>query len=114
MRKGLKDVRDRRARHDHRWRDMAIGGLVEQDRALVLIQHAGIDPDDVWAVFERCWPQAVLTDVAGIKPSFRLIVDDAADLAQCRRGIEPLRIAIMPMTASMIPAGYKEPLPVLF
>ncbi len=46
--KGLRDVRDRSARHDNRWRDMAIGGLVEQERAMVIVQHAGIDLDEVW------------------------------------------------------------------
>jgi hypothetical protein len=112
--KGLRDVRDRSARHDNRWRDMAIGGLVEQERAMVIVQHAGIDLDEVWGVLERRWPQAVLTDVGGIEPSFRLIADDVAGLALPRRDIEPLWIAVKPMIAAMTPAGCKEPSPVLF
>ncbi len=55
-----------------------------------------------------------MTEVGGIEPSFRLIVDDAAGLALQRRGIEPLRIAVKPMIAAMMPAGCKEPSPVLF
>jgi hypothetical protein len=50
MRKGLRDVRDRTSRRDHRWRSVVLAGISGQDRALILVQHAGINFDE----FGRC------------------------------------------------------------
>lgn len=56
LRKGLRDVRDRTARQDHRWAAVAIAGLVDGDRALLLVEHHGIERRLLWSVLERRWP----------------------------------------------------------
>ena len=94
LRRGLKDVRDRKSRQDRRWAAVTFSGLANGNRALVLAQHPTIDRDDVWTVLEQRWPSVVLSDVGVVEPLSWMIVDDAAALACRRRGIEPIRMFI--------------------
>jgi hypothetical protein len=100
LRKALRDVRDRVARHHRRWRSVAMAGLADGDRALVLIEHAGIGRTEVHSVLARRWPLVTLHDAHEIVPNSCLSVADAADLARRKRGIEGLRIVIMPQRGS--------------
>jgi heme exporter protein D len=96
LRKGLRDVRDRAARQDQQWAGVTMAGLLSERTAMVLIHHAALDRAEIWWAFATRWPEAVLVDVAGAEPSWRMTATDAAALARCRRGIEPIRITIMP------------------
>jgi hypothetical protein len=115
LRKGLRDVRDRIACHDRRWRSVAMAGLVDGDRALILVQHPAIDRDQVWSIFERRWSEVVLQDVGDIEPSSRMTVEDAVNLARCRRGVEPIRIVILAqMAATPWPTSWDDqPMPMI-
>lgn len=115
LRKGLRDVRDRTARKDHRWGAVAMAGLVDGDRALLLVQHHGIDRASLWSVLERRWPGVLLTDPGCIEPASAMTVGDAAALACRRRGLEPIRIIILPQVIAMtMQANWDEPMPMLF
>jgi hypothetical protein len=104
LRKGLRDVRDRAARHDHRWAAVAMAGLTDEGRALILIQHAGITRDELWTRFERRWPAVIVVDRGDATPSSRMTVDAAAALARRRRGIEPIcaKISLDPPRRDLI------------
>jgi hypothetical protein len=64
-------------------------------RALVLISHQGVDRCEVLDMLCRRWPDVVLKDLAQEEPVWEMATDDAADLGSRRRGIEPLRLAVM-------------------
>ena len=44
----------------------------------------------------RRWPGIVLKDLAQEEPAWEMTPDEAADLGTRRRGVEPLRILVMP------------------
>jgi hypothetical protein len=102
LRRALRDVRDRAARHDHCWRGVALAGLLDADRMamVTLIRHAGIDRTEVWDTLERRWPEVILADRDGTAPSSGLTVKDAAELARRKRGIESLRIIVAPQAVA--------------
>lgn len=82
------------------WRSVAFAGMIGGDhRALVMISHQGIDRREVLGVLCRRWPDIALKDLEHEEPTVAMLADDAADLGRCRRGIEPLRIVIMPQHA---------------
>ena len=87
LRKGLRDVRDRAARDDPRWQQVVFGGMLDGDRMLMLVQHAGISRGDVWRMLERRWSNVMITDPDGTVP-FSMDQNLAEHLARCRRGIE--------------------------
>jgi hypothetical protein len=113
LRKGMRDVRDRTAHRDPRWAGVAIAGLTDGDRALILIRHPGIDRAEVWARFERRWPEIVLCNPGKFEPSYQMAVANAVALARCRRGIEPTRIVVMPQVAATLSLSEGEPMPML-
>ena len=115
LRKGLRDVRDRAARQDHRWKAMAMAGLADGDRALMLVQHPGIKRASLWSVLELRWPDVVLADPGRIEPTSAMPVGTAAALARRRRGIEPIRVVVPPQVmAAVSQEDWNEPLPVCF
>jgi hypothetical protein len=112
LRKALRDIRDRATREDRRWKSVAMAGLCDGNRALILIHHPGIDRDEVWDILERRWPEIILTDPGNIEPTTRITVNQAADLARRKRGIEPLRIILAPRRAAS--TAWDEPMPMVF
>jgi hypothetical protein len=95
LRRGLRDVRDRMARRRNRWR----GGLLRWHRrrrrhGVDADHHEGIDRHEVEAVLRRRWPNAVVKELEQEAPTVAMLPGDAANLGQCRRGVEPLRIVI--------------------
>lgn len=92
-----------------------MAGLVDGDRALLLVQHPGIDRVEAWATLRRRWPDVVLSSPGDIAPSSAMTVGDAAALARCRRGLEPSRIVILPQVlAMMLQTDWDEPMPMTF
>jgi hypothetical protein len=64
--------------------------------ALVLVSHDGADQREVEDVLRRRWPNAVVKELEQEEPTVAMTAEDAADLGRCRRGVEPLRVVIMP------------------
>ena len=90
-----------------------IGG---DHRALVLISHQGVDRREVQDVLCRRWPDVVLKDLEQEEPTWEMTPDEAADLGMRRRGVEPLRIMVMPQRITRVtvaPLREIEPMPVL-
>jgi hypothetical protein len=113
LRRGLRDVRDRMARHSWRWREVCCAGMAGGDgTALVMVTHDGVHQREVEDVLRRRWPDVVVKTLEQEQPAVAMTVEDAAALGQCRRGVEPLRIVIMPQHDRVV-APIIEPVPVL-
>lgn len=116
LRRGLRDVRDRTARQRRAWRDLTFAGMAGADRtAWIMIAHDGVDQDEVQDALRRRWPRVVVKGLAAQEvPQHAVTVEDAVQLGRCRRGIEPLRIVIMPQRAALpAPPSIIKPMPVL-
>jgi hypothetical protein len=114
LRRASRDVRDRTARRWRRWRKVCVAGLADGDRtALLLVAHQGIDRREVQDVLRHRWPAVVVKTLEHEAPTVTMSAIDAADLGRCRRGIEPLRIVVMPQQDRQIAAPMIEPMPVL-
>jgi hypothetical protein len=97
LRRALRDVRDRTARSRNQWRTVCFAGMVGGDgKALILIEHEGVDRQELLAVLQRRWPEVVLKNLDNEAPTSTVTADNAADLARFRRGVEPLRIVVLP------------------
>jgi hypothetical protein len=103
------------ARRKRRWCDVAFAGIAGSDhRALVLVSHEGIDRHEVQVVLRRRWPDAVLQEPEWEAPSLAVTPIEAARLGQHRRGVEPLRIVIMPQKCEKADVQpIVEPMPVV-
>lgn len=123
LRRALRDVRDRCARHDPRWLRVAVDGLAETDGAILCIRHMGLDADTLREVLLQRWPTAVVgswtTDRAAAAHGI-LLTADAAALATVGRGIEPLRIKVggrrhlrRGKARRYIQPGWGDPMPVI-
>ena len=103
LRRGLRDVRDRTARRWRRWRTVSFAGLMGGDHtALLMISHQGVDRREVLDVLRRRWPDVVVKDLEQEEPAWTMTADDAADLGSRRRGVEPLRIVVMPQKITRV------------
>ena len=61
LRRAIRDVRDRVARHRNEWRDVRFAGITGGDRRImVTVSHLGIDRCEVQDVLQRRWPDAVI------------------------------------------------------
>jgi hypothetical protein len=115
LRRGLRDVRDRMARDSRRWREVCCTGMAGDDgKALVLVTHESIDRGEVVDVLRHRWPDVVVKCLEQEEPTVAMSPGDAADLGRCHRGVEPLRIAVMPQQyRQLITAPAVEPMPML-
>lgn len=94
LRRALRDLRDRRAHRDARWREVAFAGMIADDGLHLLVRHGRLTHDTFVQALGRRFP--AMTDVASSPPNFAFGADDAAALAVARRGVESLRVVIMP------------------
>ena len=117
LRRGLRDVRDRTARRRRAWRSVAFAGMTGGDhRALLLISHQGVDRREVRDALRPRWPDIVLKDLADEEPTWEMTTEDAADLGARRRGVEGLRVLIMPQRITRVtiaPVIEIAPMPVV-
>jgi hypothetical protein len=114
LRKGLRDIRDRKVRDHPMWKNLAMAGLVDERKAMILIQHERISHHNVCSALARRWSDVALIDPARFAPTARMTVADAADLARRRRGVEPLRIVIPALMAAAHTRPDDQPLPIVF
>jgi hypothetical protein len=104
LRRALRDVRDRVARHRTQWRDVRFAGMIGGDRRpMVMVSHEGVDRCEVRDILQRRWPDVLIKKLGQEEPAWKMLPDDAAGLGRCRRGIEPLRVTIMPQHETIIP-----------
>ena len=76
---------------------MSFAGLMGGDhKALVMVAHQGIDRREVLEVLRGRWPDLLVKDLAGEEPTWTMTAGDAADLGSRRRGVEPLRVLVLP------------------
>ena len=115
LRRSLRDVRDRIARHRRSWREVCVAGMTGGDgRVLAMITHEGIDRHEVEAVLRRQWPNAVVKELEQEQPAVAMSPGDAGDLGRSHRGVEPRRIVIMPQQdRQTITSPIVEPIPVV-
>ena len=104
LRRAIRDVRDRVARHRNEWRDVRFAGITGGDRRImVTVSHLGIDRCEVQDVLQRRWPDAVIKRLGQEEPASKMLPAEAAELGRCRRGVEPLRVVVMPQNEKLIP-----------
>jgi hypothetical protein len=117
LRRGLRDVRDRTARRFRRWRTVSFAGMAGGDhRSLVMISHEGVERREVQGVLWRRWPDIALKNLEHEEPVWEMSAGDAANLGTRRRGVEALRITVMPQTIKRVtvaPVPMIEPMPIL-
>jgi hypothetical protein len=83
-------------------------------KALVLISHQGVDRREVQDVLRGRWPSVVLKEPEQEEPTWVMTAYDAADLGSRRRGVEPLRVLVMPQKITRVtiaPVRVIEPMP---
>ena len=82
--------------------------------AKLMISHEGVDRREVLDVLSRRWPDVVLKDLAQEEPTLAMTAEDAADLGRGRRGVEPLRVVVMPQyDRQPITSSIIQPMPVV-
>jgi hypothetical protein len=114
LRRELRDARDRVARRRNRWRDVCCAGMAGGDgTALVLVSHDGVDRREVLDVLRRRWPDVVVKTLEQEQPAVAMLPGDATNLGRCRRGVEPLRLVILPQHDGQITTPAVEPMPVV-
>ena len=83
----------------------------------VPISHQGIDRRELLDVLRRRWPDVVVKGLEHEEPTWEMTAQDAADLGTRRRGVEPLRILVMPQKISRVTVAsvpvILEPMPVV-
>jgi hypothetical protein len=106
LRRALRDVRDRTARLQQRWRTVAMAGMASGNgTALLMIRHPGIARREITGALRRRWPEIDASNVGLVEPSSAMPTDDVVELALARRGVEPLRIVVLPQRCSAIPSS---------
>lgn len=101
LRRACRDVRDRTARRNWRWRAVAVAGMATGDgTALLFFRHTGVDRAAIAQVLGKRWPSSVVGDVGAKPPSWTFAAEDAAELARARRGVEPLRVVVLAQRAA--------------
>jgi hypothetical protein len=70
---------------------------------MVMVSHLGIDRCEVHDVLQRRWLGVLIKKPGQGGPTWEMLPDDAAELGQCRRGVEPLRVVVMPQHETIIP-----------
>jgi hypothetical protein len=123
LRRICRDLRDRVARRRPLWRSAALAGMASSaGTAWLLVRHPGVTREELDGVLRWRWPDATVGDVGAVMPSWVLSIDDAVELAQARRGVEPLRVVVLPQRASVSSyfggarearTGQLEPMPLL-
>jgi hypothetical protein len=97
LRRAIRDVRDRVARHRNEWRDVRFAGIIGGDRrAMLMVSHERVDRCEVRDVMRRRWPSVLINEPGREEPVWEMSPENAAELGRCRRGVEPLRVVVMP------------------
>lgn len=120
LRRALRDVRDRAAQDDARWRQVAMAGMATAEgEACVLVRHPMLGAPAVQGVMRRRWPSMTVEPADECMPGFDWRTEDAVSLGLARRGMEPVRIVVMPQrdrhsVRPADPSPWCDPMPLVF
>ena len=120
LRRACRDIRDRAAQRHAPWQRIAIAGMASgEGTAMLLIRHPGVIRHAITDLLHRRWPDATVRDATTVSPGWRMSVEDAVEIARIRRGVEPLRMVVLPQrvceqAGSADQCLCFEPLPVIF
>jgi hypothetical protein len=82
--------------------------------AMVVVDRGTVDRDEFSYALRRRWADATMTDLTDERPSAKMTITDAVELATLRRGAEPLRLVIPPQRNPVSRAMPNiEPMPVV-
>jgi hypothetical protein len=70
--------------------------------ALLMIRHPGIARREIAGALRRRWPEIDASNVGLVEPSSAMPIEDVVELALARRGVEPLRIVVLPQRCSAV------------
>lgn len=110
LRRRLRDWRDGLARLDPRFASVGIAGFQMADRAMLLVQHSGVERGALLNAVAPKWCAQVIS-VDGV---FDTTLDEtfALRVGRLRRGVEPMRAFVMPQRASFFSQQRdEEPMP---
>lgn len=110
--RALRDLRDRQARTDPTWADVAFLGVTDGLRAYVMISPWHVHQDAVISALRRLWPTLASLDARLDGPSV-VTPHVRVALAARRRGSAPLRFAVYPQAQRDEPREAVEPAPFL-
>ena len=115
LRRALRDLRDQMARRSGRWRGVCLSGLVtSHGTAMVVFDRGTVDRAEFVKAVQRRWAGATVTDLTDQAPSSEMTLRDAIELAALRRGIEPLRLLVLPQRDPILPTmTIIDPMPVI-
>jgi hypothetical protein len=114
LRRALRDFRDRMARRSGRWRGVCLSGLVIGNKtAMVVFDGGAVDRIELSRAVRRRWTNATVLNLTDQEPSAEMTVSDAIELAMLRRGVEPLRLLVLPQRDLTDHVPFIEPMPVV-
>jgi hypothetical protein len=117
LRRRLRDARDKAVRRDSHWSQVAVAGIASgTGSALLLVQHPRVTRRKIADAICTRWGGSVLACAQPIYPTWVMPPKQVVELALARRGIEPLRIVVMPQRAvskAIVPRSEIEPMPLL-
>lgn len=117
FRRRLRDARDKAARRDARLAHVAFAGMVCGDAsALVLAQHPSIAQRRIVEMVCGGGQGSMVGTADLLSPTWAMSPEHVVQLAMARRGIEPLRVVVMPQRTTqtaVIGCGEMPPLPIL-
>lgn len=97
LRRALRDLRDRHARNDLRWRHVGFAGLLTgSGTAMIVVDRGPVRRAEIFDAVRHRWAEAEVTDLTSEAPSMAMTVADAVEVASVRRGAEPLRLLVLP------------------
>jgi len=67
-----------------------------------MISHECVDRRELRDALRPRWPDMVLKDLGDEEPRWEMTADNAADLGMRRRGVEGLRVLVMPQRVTRV------------
>ena len=81
---------------------------------MVVFDRGTVDRAEFVKAVQRRWAGATVTDLTDQAPSSEMTLRDAIELAALRRGIEPLRLLVLPQRDPILPTmTIIDPMPVI-
>ena len=82
-----------------------------------MISHQDIDRREVLEMLRRRWPDVLIKGLEREELAWTMTPDEAAELGSHRRGVEPLRIVVLPQKNTRVAVASApvmvEPMPVV-
>lgn len=125
LRRRLRDLRDRAARVDSRWRSVAMAGTASDNEAVIVIAHSDLSSEAIAFAMHRRWVEASVTSGMTPKSMHSICIGASTHVALAlrKRGIEPIRIIIAAQHACAPPVRalcvvvddpWSSPMPFIF